>query len=53
MVPGYGRNGRAARAVLGWLQAHCAPHLDPALVRVVEALVVDVERRDSRRADDG
>jgi len=45
MVPGYGHNARAARAVLTWLQAHCAEHLDPALLGVVEDLLNDAERR--------
>lgn len=41
LVPGYDNNAAAARAVLAWLETHCAEHLDPALVRVVEDLLED------------
>jgi hypothetical protein len=46
LVPGYEHNARAARAVLGWLQAHCPEHLDPALVAAVEALLERADRPD-------
>jgi hypothetical protein len=39
MVPGYGHNARAAGAVLDWLRAHCAEHLDAALLAAVEGLL--------------
>jgi len=41
LVPGHDHNPRAARAVLDWLQTHCAEHLDPALVRAVSDLLQD------------
>jgi hypothetical protein len=44
LVPGYEHNARAARAVLGWLQAHCPQHVDPALLAAVEALLEQAER---------
>jgi hypothetical protein len=47
MAPGYGHNAGAARAVLSWLQAHCAEHLDPALLEVVEDLLAGAERREA------
>lgn len=49
MAAGYAGNARAARAVLTWLQAHCAAHLDAALVDAVENLLRDAEG--SRRQD--
>ena len=39
MVPGYGHSAAAARAVLGWLDAHCPEHVDPALRAAVEELL--------------
>jgi hypothetical protein len=49
MVPGYGHNGRAARATVSWLRAHCPEHLDAALLAAVEDLVADAERREQAR----
>lgn len=49
MVPGYGHNGAAARAVLTWLQRHCTAHLDPALLAAVEELLEEVEHRSPNR----
>jgi hypothetical protein len=39
MMPGYGHNALAARAVLGWLRTHCPEHLDAALLDAVLELL--------------
>jgi hypothetical protein len=43
LVPGYERNGAAARAVLSWLSARSEP--DPVLVAAVEDLLRRVDQR--------
>ncbi|GIG28038.1 hypothetical protein [Cellulomonas marina] len=50
MVPGYDRNGPAARAVLDHVARHHREHVDPALRRAVEGLVAAVEEREAADA---